>query len=109
QPAHIERVPYVGGRTLLEVRMTLPELEQHAERLRNAGWLRVTVPLTERDIDLNRKVRQLLGRAVVSVDYELPERANGGPEPSRSGLEPVELFRLYHRTQPDSLKIFTNV
>src|SRR5262249_46890942 len=60
QPAHIERVPYAGGKSLIEVRMTLPELEQEAERLRDAGWLRVTVPLAERDIDLNRKVRHLL-------------------------------------------------
>src|SRR6516165_10772069 len=99
QPARIERVPYAGGKPLAEVRMTLPELEQNAERLRDAGWLRVTVPLAERDIDLNRKVRHLLGEAVVSVDYELPERSDDPPEPSRSGLGPVELFRLYHRTQ----------
>jgi exonuclease SbcD len=99
QPAHIERVPYVGAKSLLEVRMTLPELEQEAERLRDAGWLRVTVPLTERDIDLNRKVRHLLAGAAVSVDYELPEQCDGPPEPSRSGLGPVELFQLYHRTQ----------
>src|SRR6516162_15670 len=82
QPAHIERVPYAGGKPLAEVRMTLPELEQNAERLRDAGWLRVTVPLGERDIDLNRKVRHLLGKAVVSVDCELPERADGPPKAS---------------------------
>ena len=100
QPARIERVPYAGGKPLAEVRMTLPELEQNAERLRDAGWLRVTVPLGERDIDLNRKVRHLLGKAVVSVDYELPEHADGPPEaPPRSGLGPVELFQLYHRTE----------
>jgi DNA repair protein SbcD/Mre11 len=99
QPARIERVPYVGGKSLLEVRMTLPQLEQEAERLRDAGWLRVTVLLAERDIDLNRKVRDLLGGAVVSVDYELPKRPDGPPEPPRSGLGPVELFQLYHRAQ----------
>jgi exonuclease SbcD len=98
QPARIERVPYVGGKPLHEVRMTLPELEQQAEQLRDSGWLRVTVPLAERDIDLNRKVRRLLGESVVSVDYELPERADDPPELSRSGLGPVELFQLYHRT-----------
>jgi exonuclease SbcD len=96
QPARIERVPYAGGKPLRDVRMTLPELEQQAGRLRDTGWLRVTVPLVERDIDLNRKVRQLLGGAVVSVDYELPERPDPLPEPSRTGLAPVELFQLYH-------------
>jgi exonuclease SbcD len=98
QPARIERVLYAGGKSLLEVRMTLPELEREAERLRDAGWLRVTVLLAERDIDLNRKMRSLLGGAVVSVDYELPERSDDPSEPSRIGLGPVELFRLYHRT-----------
>jgi exonuclease SbcD len=97
QPARIERVPYAGGKPLHDVRMTLSELEGQAERLRDAGWLRVTVPLAERDIDLNRKVRHLLGGSVVSVDYELPERPDPLPEPSRTGLAPVELFRLYHR------------
>lgn len=100
RPARIERVPYAGGKPLRDIRMTLPELEQQAEALRDAGWLRVTVPLPERDLDLNRKVRHLLGGAVVSVDYVLPERADGSAEPpSRSGLGPVELFQLYHRTQ----------
>jgi len=103
QPARIERVPYAGGKPLLQVRMTLPELEQNADRLRDAGWLRVTVPLLEADIDLNRKVRHLLGRAAVAVDYELPEHADGPTEaPPRSGLGPVELFQLYHRTRHDA-------
>jgi DNA repair protein SbcD/Mre11 len=100
QPAHIERVPYSGGKSLREIRMTLAELEQRAEQLRDGGWLRVTVQLAERDIDLNRKVRHLLGGVVVSVDYELPESVDCQPEASsRSGLDPVELFQLYHRTQ----------
>ena len=100
QPAQIERVPYAGGKPLREIRFTLPELEQQAEGLRDGGWLRVTVPLAERDLDLNRKVRHLLGGAVVSVNYELPELADGPPAaPSRSGLGPVELFQLYRRTQ----------
>jgi DNA repair protein SbcD/Mre11 len=99
QPARIERVAYAGGKPLREIRMTLSELEQRAEGLRDAAWLRVTVRLAERDLDLNRKVRHLLGGAVVSVDYELPDRADGAPEAaSRSGLGPVELFQLYHRT-----------
>ena len=99
QPARIERVPYVGGKPLREIRMALPELEQQAEGLRDAGWLRVTVPLAERDLDLNRKVRHLLGGAVVSVDYELPERPDGPEVSPRTGLRPVELFQLYYRTQ----------
>jgi hypothetical protein len=59
----------------------------------------VTVPLEEPDIDLNRKVRQLIGSAVVSVDYALPERSDR-PQPSRrAGLGPAELFGLYREAQ----------
>jgi exonuclease SbcD len=98
QPARIEHVPYEGGRPLHDIRGTLPELEQDAERLRALGWLRVMVPLEAPDIDLNRKVRQLLGSAVVSVDYELPERPDGPPVPRRAGVGPVELFNLYRQS-----------
>jgi exonuclease SbcD len=98
RPARIERVPYHGGKQLQEIRMTMPELEREAGHLREAGWLRVTVPIDAPDFDINRKVRRLLGSAAVSVDYELPERAERPPEVDRSGLGPVELFALYHRT-----------
>jgi exonuclease SbcD len=99
RPALIERVAYRGGKPLHDIRMTLPELEQQAERLREAGWLRVTVPLEVPDIDLNRKVRHLLGGAAVSVDYELPARDDSVSVIERGGLSPVGLFSLYHRTR----------
>ena len=99
QPVRIERVAYQGGKPLDEIRMSLAELEQHAERLREAGWLRVTVLLEEPDIDLNRKVRRLLGGAAVSVDYELPVRDDGVSVTKRGGLAPEELFSLYHRAR----------
>jgi exonuclease SbcD len=101
RPALIERVAYRGGKPLHDIRMTLPELEQQAERLREAGWLRVTVPLEVPDIDLNRKVRHLLGGAAVSVDYELPARDDSVSVIERGGLSPVGLFSLYHRTRHD--------
>jgi exonuclease SbcD len=99
RPARIERVADRGGTPLHDIRMTLPELEQQAERLREAGWLRVTVPLEVPDIDLNRKVRHLLGGAAVSVDYELPARDDSVSVIERGGLSPVGLFSLYHRTR----------
>jgi DNA repair protein SbcD/Mre11 len=99
QPARIERVPYSGGKPLNEIRMTLAELERDAERLRGSGWLRVTVPLDAPDFDLNRKVRQLLGGAAVSVDYELPEHEDATPQQSQSGLGAGDLFALYYRRQ----------
>jgi exonuclease SbcD len=99
RPARIEHVAYDGGKSLHDIRNTLPELEQQAERLRQLGWLRVTVPLDAPDIDLNRKVRQLLGSAVVSVDYALPERSDRAQPPRRAGLGPAELFGLYREAQ----------
>jgi exonuclease SbcD len=86
QPARIERVPYAGGKSLHDVRKTLTELDREAEQLCALGWLRVTVPLEAPDIDLNRKVRQLLGNAVVSVDYELPEQPDRTPTRAGPGL-----------------------
>jgi exonuclease SbcD len=103
RPAGIERVPYAGGKTLSDIRMTLAELEREADRLRGSGWLRVRVPLEAADFDLNRKVRQLLGSAVVSVDYELPARKDRTAEPSRSGLGPSDLFALYYRRHHDMI------
>jgi hypothetical protein len=84
---------------LRDIRMTLAQLETEAERLRGSGWLRVKVPLDAPDFDLNRKVRQLLGSAVVSVDYELPEREGSEPSQNRAGLSPGDLFRLYYGRQ----------
>jgi exonuclease SbcD len=92
RPARIERVPYRGGLPLREVRKTLEDLDREAEALRASGWLRVTVPLEVPDIELNSKVRRLLGSAAVSVDYELPARAEPPAEVDRRGLHPPELF-----------------
>lgn len=97
RPAPIEHIAYEGGKSLHDIRRTLPELEVQAEHLRSLGWLRVTVPLDAPDIDLNRKVRQLLGNAVVSVDYELPKRPDRAPVQRRAGVGPAELFSLYRQ------------
>jgi DNA repair protein SbcD/Mre11 len=97
RPAKLERVPYCGGKPLREIRLTLAELENETERLCGSGWLRVTVPIDVPDFDLNRKVRQLLGTAVVSVDYELPELEDPTPRQARRGLSPGDLFGLYYR------------
>ena len=80
KPAKIEHIPYEGGLPLVDLRASLAELEQIADRYRT-GWLRVTVPLTERDPDLNRKVRELLPNAlVVRAGFPRPRsrRTSGG-------------------------------
>jgi exonuclease SbcD len=94
KPAHIEHVPYEGGLPLVDLRASLAELEETADRHRR-GWLRVTVPLTERDPDLNRKVRELLPNALV-VRAELPEAGEPSDLRLETGLPPVGHYAAYH-------------
>ena len=111
-PPDIVQVPYEGGRPLVDLRASLAELEQTADRYRT-GWLRVTVPLTERDPDLNRKVRALLPNALV-VRAELPETEEPQVLRLETGASPVEHYRAYHlrvhqrEAEPDVLETFQN-
>jgi exonuclease SbcD len=92
--ADVEHVPYEGGLPLVDLRLPLAELEESAGRYRT-GWLRVTVPLTERDPDLNRKVRELLPNALV-VRAELPELEEPPKIRLESGVPPVRHYAAYH-------------
>jgi len=94
EPANIEHIPYEGGLPLVDLRASLAELEETADRYRT-GWLRVTVPLTERDPDLNRKVRALLPNALV-VRAELPEAEEALDIRLESGVPPVAHYAAYH-------------
>ena len=94
KPSRIEHVPYEGGLPLVDLRASLAELEQTADRHRR-GWLRVTVPLTERDPDLNRKVRELLPNALV-VRAELPEVEEPPDIRLETGVPPVKHYAAYH-------------
>ncbi len=94
RPADIEHIPYEGGLPLVDLRASLAELEATANRHR-AGWLRVTVPLTERDPDLNRKVRELLPNALV-VRAELPEAEEPPDIRLETGVPPVRHYAAYH-------------
>lgn len=95
QPATVEHVPYEGGLPLVDLRASLAELEETADNYRE-GWLRVTVPLTERDPDLNRKVRELLPNALV-VRAELPEPEEQPEVRLEKGVSPVGHYGTYHR------------
>ncbi len=97
--ADIEHIPYQGGLPLVDLRASLAELEERADRLRT-GWLRVTVPLTERDPDLNRKVRELLPNALV-VRAELPEAEERPEIRLESGVPPVRHYAAYHLREHD--------
>jgi len=94
KPADIEHVPYEGGLPLVDLRASLAELEETADRYRT-GWLRVTVPLTERDPDLNRKVRELLPNALV-VRAELPEAEEPPDIRLETGVPPVRHYAAFH-------------
>ena len=90
----IEHVPYEGGLPLVDLRASLAELEETAARYRR-GWLRVTVPLTEKDPDLNRKVRELLPNALV-VRAELPEPEEPADIRLETGVSPAAHYAAYH-------------
>jgi exonuclease SbcD len=94
-PATVEHVPYEGGLPLVDLHASLAELEETADQYRE-GWLRVTVPLTERDPDLNRKVRELLPNALV-VRAELPEPEEQPEVRLEKGVSPVGHYGAYHR------------
>jgi exonuclease SbcD len=92
--ATVEHVPYEGGLPLVDLRASLAELEEIADQYRR-GWLRVTVPLTEKDPDLNRKVRELLPNALV-VRADLPETEDLPDLRLETGLPPVGHYAAYH-------------
>jgi exonuclease SbcD len=92
--ARVEHVPYEGALPLVDLRASLAELEETADRY-SQGWLRVTVPLTERDPDLNRKVRELLPNALV-VRAELPEAEEPPEFRLETGVPPVRHYAAYH-------------
>jgi exonuclease SbcD len=96
-PAKISRVPYEGGRPLLDLKLTIPELEVREQELRSSGWLRLTVPLDEPDPDLARKVRERLPNALV-IRPELPYQ-EAATAVSRNGKCPVEMYRDYHQRE----------
>jgi len=95
QPARPETVPYRGGKPLATWTGTRRELEVEAPRLRDAGWLRVTVPLSQPDPDLASSVRRLVPNAL-RVEAELPEREGAvsahGP---RLGADPSALYARF--------------
>ena len=97
KPAAVEHVLYEGGLPLFDLRAPLAELEETADQYRRdcKGWLRVTVPLTERDPDLNRKVRELLPNALV-VRAELPEPEEPPDIRLEKGISPAGHYGAYH-------------
>lgn len=96
-PVRTERIRYEGGTPLADLKLTLSELDNREAELRTAGWIRLTVPLTEPDPDLARKVRERLPNALV-IRPELPQLVVATVS-SRNGKSPVELYHDYHERE----------
>lgn len=95
QPAAIEHVAYAGALPLVELRLTIEEIERDADRLREGGWLRVYVPLQERDPDIAVRVRRVLPNAlVVRPEYAFAEAETSAVE--RHSLTPAQQYRAWH-------------
>jgi hypothetical protein len=95
RPAQISAVPYVGALPLKAVRGELKDLVDQAADLQSAGWLRVTVDLDDYDADINRRVRELLPKAL-SVDAVIKKTAS--PAATITGTSsPSDEFCQYYR------------
>lgn len=105
-PAQVRQIAYEGGRPLREVRASLSELEQLAPDLAGA-WLRVIVPMAQRDPDLAARVRRILPDAVV-IHPELPTADASSPQSPTDGHSPAERYMAYvreHGRTPDAALI----
>ena len=98
RPARVKPVLYEGGRPLRAVAGTPEELQDYADGDRQDCWLQVTVKLTAKDPDINRRIRQMLPTAlVVRVDLPQAETANG--DRPAAGASATELYAAYHRRE----------
>ena len=96
RPARVEHLPYEGGRTLRDIEGTMDELADYAATTGDDCWLRVTVKLTEKDPDINRKVREILPNALV-VRVDLPQAEVPDSDRPGAGAPATELYAAYHR------------
>jgi DNA repair protein SbcD/Mre11 len=97
----IERVAYEGSKQLVDLNLTLEELQLRQSEFRSAGWLRVNVQVNEPVPDLVRKVRQFLPNSMV-VKCDLPVAVSELATPStlaacRGGKSPLAIYRDYHQ------------
>lgn len=100
RPAQVEHIAYDGGRPLQDVRASLIELETDVDKYNDDSWLRVTVPLTEKDPDINRKVRQILPKTLI-VKVELPETNEASVARLPASASASEHYGAYHRKEHD--------
>ena len=98
RPARVEHVPYEGGRPLRDIEKTMDQLSCYARENGDDCWLRVTVKLTEKDPDINRKVREILPNVLV-VRVDLPQAEVWDSDRPEAGAPATELYAAYHRRE----------
>ena len=96
RPARVEHLPYEGGRSLRDIGGNMAQLADYAGANGDDCWLRVTVKLTEKDPDINRKVREILPNALV-VRVDLPQAEVQDSDRPEAGAPATELYAAYHR------------
>ena len=96
RPARVEHLPYEGGRSLRDIGGNMAQLADYAGANGDDCWLRVTVKLTEKDPDINRKVREILPNALV-VRVDLPQAEVQNSDRPGAGAPATELYAAYHR------------
>ncbi len=96
RPARVEHIPYEGGRELRNIEKTMDQLPDYARENGDDCWLRVTVKLTETDPDINRKVREILPKALV-VRVDLPQAEVWDSDRPEASAPAAELYAAYHR------------
>ncbi len=107
----IERVPYEGGKDLVDLKLTLEELQLRQGEFRTSQWLRVTALVKAPVPDLVRKVQQIAPNSlVVRCEVEGSKDEGGRMKdgscfqdssfllpPSSLGKRPLEIYRAYHQ------------
>jgi exonuclease SbcD len=101
RPAQIEHIAHEGSKQLVDLTLTLEELQLRQSEFRSAGWLRVNVQVNQPVPELVRKVRQFLPNSMV-VKCELPELKNAPAVETmtavhRGGKSPLAIYREYHQ------------
>lgn len=100
KPAKVEEIPISVGRSLMDVRGTLDELEQYGKMVDEA-FLRVFLVCERPQPGLGDQVREILPNALeVHLDYERQEPESRKLD--RKQLSPRELFERYYRERHEA-------
>lgn len=92
--AKVQTLPYRGAKPLLDLRLSLEELERDAAKLRDAGWLRLTIPLAAPRLGLSTEVRRHVPNAV-EIKIDLPKAEEASLAVDREKLTERERFEAY--------------